>query len=100
MSRRALRRRYGRARPSADRLPFHGGGCYACGSRATGFRDRRPEGGSLETACSRHKDPTVKTYDACMYCSGPVRRGSLDIDGTFAHKSCHAPENEKIRRPR
>ena len=83
----ALRRRYGYA--SAAKLPFHGGRCYACGDKAAGFRDRRPEGGSLEPACRRHRDPTIKTFEACMYCSGPVRRGSVDIDDEFAHKSCH-----------
>ena len=70
--------------------PFHGGGCYACASKATGLRDRRPEGGSLEPACKRHADPTIRTYDACIYCNGLVRKGSLTIDGDFAHKSCHA----------
>jgi hypothetical protein len=97
---RALKRRYGRARPAADRLPFHGGDCYACEQRATGLRDRRPEGGLLERACGKHKDPTIKTYDACMYCDGPIRRGSLDVDRDFAHKSCHGQENEKISRRR
>jgi hypothetical protein len=24
-----------------------------------------------------------------MFCDAPVRRGSLLIDGNFAHKSCH-----------
>jgi hypothetical protein len=70
-------------------IPFHGGNCYACDQRATGFRDLRPEGGSLEPACKRHADPTIETYQACMYCDGAVRRGSLVIDGDFAHKQCH-----------
>lgn len=71
------------------RLPFHGGTCYACQATAVGFRDRRPEGGSLEPACGRHADPTVASFDACVYCDGPVRAGSLVIDSEFAHKGCH-----------
>lgn len=71
-------------------LPFTGGWpCYACDKRAVGYRDRRPEGGSLEYACKRHADPTIRTYEACMYCGGPVRAGSLAIDGSFAHVKCH-----------
>lgn len=73
----------------ATKEAFFGGTCYACDSKATGLRDRRPEGGLLETACKRHADPTIKTFDACIYCSTPVRSGSLDVDGEFAHKSCH-----------
>lgn len=30
--------------------------CYACDGVAVGTRDRRPEGGSLETACARHAE--------------------------------------------
>lgn len=30
--------------------------CYACDARASGTRDRRPEGGKLEQACARHAD--------------------------------------------
>ena len=63
--------------------------CYACDSKdAIGVRDRRPEGGMVEAACARHADPTIKAVAACMYCSGP--RPTLDIDGDFAHKKCHA----------
>jgi hypothetical protein len=92
MKRRKLNRRYGHARPSAAKLPFHGGYCYACPSHAVGFRDRRPEGGSMETACPRHYDPTIKTYDACMYCNDPIRKGSVDVDADFAHKACQKRE--------
>jgi hypothetical protein len=84
---RSLHRRYGRAKSAA--VPFFGGRCYACGAKGSGFRDRRPEGGNLETACARHRDPKIKTFEACMYCSGPVRKGSVEIDDDFAHKSCH-----------
>ena len=72
------------------KLPFHGPRpCYACDKKSVGLRDRRPEGGMLESACERHADPTIQTYDACIYCDGPVRKGSLEFDGDFAHKSCH-----------
>ena len=99
----ALRRRYGRA-SSGKALPFHGGRCYACGAKAAGYRDRRPEGGDLEKACSRHRDPKIKTFEACMHCSGPVRKGSVSIDDDFAHKSCHKEASgdygtEPMRRP-
>lgn len=73
-----------------ESMPFHGGGCYACDARAVGFRDLRPEGGALEPACKRHADPRIKTFDACMYCDGAVRKGALVVDGDFAHKQCHA----------
>jgi hypothetical protein len=66
-----------------------GGDCYACDSAAVGVRDRRPEGGSLEMACSRHADPAIPVFHACMYCNEPVRKDSLEIDRNFAHKSCH-----------
>lgn len=71
------------------RQPCHGGACYACGKPATGLRDRRPEGKSLEVACPRHADPTIPCFAACIYCSRPVRRGSLSIDGEHAHARCH-----------
>ena len=74
----------------SERVPFHGGRCYACDAKAVGLRDRRPEGGMMETACKRHADPTIKTFDACIYCSGSVRDGSLDNDWNWAHKKCHA----------
>ena len=85
--------RFGRARPSARNLPFHGGRCYACGAQAAGLRDQRPEGGLLEPACARHRDPTIKTYEACIFCDGPVRRGSAVVDEDFAHKSCLKEES-------
>lgn len=72
-----------------SRAPFHGGRCYACDAKATGLRDRQPEGGSVEPACARHADPTIAVYCACIYCNGAIRSGSLDVDGLFAHKSCH-----------
>ena len=90
---RALRRRYGHAAPNG--VPFHGGRCYACGATATGLRDRRPEGGELETACTRHKDPSIKTYEACIFCNGPVRKGSVTIDGDFAHQACARVESRQ-----
>lgn len=74
------------------KIPFHGGDCYACDSEAVGLRDRRPEGGTLEYACNRHADPTIKVYEACMYCDGPVRKGSLSIDRNFVHHACHNKE--------
>lgn len=73
-------------------LPFHTRRCYACDAHACGVRDRRPEGGSIEAACKRHADPTIKAFAACMFCSGA--RPSLVIDGDFAHKSCHAAETQ------
>ena len=71
-------------------LPFHTTRCYACDSEACGVRDRRPEGGSIEAACKRHADPSIKAFVACMFCSGA--RPSLMIDGDFAHKGCHTKE--------
>ena len=71
------------------KLPFHANRtCYACDDGASGLRDRKPEGGSLEYACDRHKDPKIKTFIACMYCSQPVRKGALYLDGDYAHASC------------
>ena len=79
--------------PKTEKVPFHGGTCYACNHAAVGFRDQRPEGGMLEPACGRHADPTIKTYDACIYCDGPVKTGSLVVDTDFAHKKCHHAES-------
>lgn len=62
--------------------------CYACSGRTVGVRDRRPEGGEVEPACARHADPTLWAVAVCMYCDGP--NPSLDVDGDFAHKKCHA----------
>lgn len=62
--------------------------CYACDSKeAIGVRDRRLEGGLIESACKRHADPTLKAHKSCMYCDGP--RPSLLIDYDLAHKKCH-----------
>lgn len=33
--------------------------CYGCDSAGAGLRDRRPEGGDLEMACDRHRDPRL-----------------------------------------
>lgn len=71
-------------------IPFHGGHCYACDREATGLRDRRPEGGQLERACERHADPGIRVFAACVFCSGPVRPGSVSIDHEFAHAKCQA----------
>jgi hypothetical protein len=65
------------------------GRCYACDAKATGLRDRRPEGGELETACARHADPRLVAVLACMYCNEPTRKGSIVVDGDHAHKVCH-----------
>jgi hypothetical protein len=86
--------------PAKKRLPYHGPGpfpeCYACDDTVIiGFRDRRPEGGMLELACKRHADPTIEIFHACQFCDGPVGDGSLDIDGTFAHKKCYEAEAEE-----
>lgn len=74
--------------------------CYACDAKAIGVRDRRPEGGSIESACQRHADPTIPSYAACFMCDGP--RPSLLIEGDFAHKSCHEAavrgEDEEVPR--
>jgi len=71
----------------AKATPFHTSRCYACDAEACGVRDRRPEGGLIEAACKRHADPSIRSYVACMFCSGP--RPTLLIDGSFAHKGCH-----------
>lgn len=68
-------------------VPFHQDRCYACDSKAVGVRDRRPEGGMIEPGCKRHADPSIKSYAACMYCSGPGP--TRTIDGDFVHKGCH-----------
>jgi hypothetical protein len=31
--------------------------CYACDGAPVGVRDRRPEGGRVELACTRHAEP-------------------------------------------
>lgn len=71
-------------------LAFHGGRCYACDAKATGYTERGGPGVSdLLPACPRHADHRIGTFDACIYCNGPVRAGSVDIDGEFAHVKCH-----------
>ena len=70
--------------------PFHTARCYACDGKACGVRDRRPEGGLIEAACKRHADPSIPSYVACMFCSGP--RPTLLVDGSFAHKGCHTEQ--------
>lgn len=70
------------------------GRCYACDARATGFRDRRPEGGELEFSCPRHTDPTLRPVAVCIFCDEPVRKGSLTIDADHAHAACHRREVE------
>lgn len=63
--------------------------CYACDAAACGTRDRRPEGGEVETACARHREPGTALRAACMYCKGTMRRGGMDVDGDNAHANCH-----------
>lgn len=73
-----------------QKVPFHGGEkCYACSAKPVGLRDRRPEGGELEIACTRHADPRILVYEACIFCDGPARKGSLRIEGQFVHQSCY-----------
>lgn len=62
--------------------------CYACGAKASGLRDRRPEGGEVEPACPRHAEPRLIPKLVCALCSEPVRKGSLVIDGEHHHKVC------------
>lgn len=38
---------------------------------------------------SKAAKPT-QTAARCIYCEGPVRKGSLSIDGEYAHHRCHA----------
>lgn len=68
-------------------LPYTTNKCYACDAEACGVRDRRPEGGALEAACARHRDPQLRAFAACFLCLGP--RPTLLIDQDFAHKKCH-----------
>jgi hypothetical protein len=42
--------------------PRYSARCYACDATATGLRDRRPEGGTLESACKRHADPAIPSF--------------------------------------
>lgn len=50
-----------------------------------GARDRRPEGGAIEPACSRHAEPGSRVRHVCMYCLGSMRPGGVDVDGDNAH---------------
>lgn len=79
----------GKTETKTGRLAHHGGDCYACQKAAVGYRDRRPEGGELESGCESHADPTIKVYPACIFCDGVVRAGSVNIDREHAHASCH-----------
>jgi hypothetical protein len=76
--------------------PFHGHNrqtCYCCDAVPVGFADRTHDAErGFVLACARHADSTIATYDACIYCNGPVRKGGLDIDGDFAHVKCHKAE--------
>lgn len=63
--------------------------CYACDADATGIRDRRPEGGEIEAACERHREPRLRARRVCMYCTDTVRPGSVVVDGDLAHRGCH-----------
>jgi len=77
-------------RKKQKRIPFFGGEkCYACDEVPIGYRDRRPEGGDMEIACERHADPKIRVYEACIYCNGPIRKGSWVLDtGVFVHQVC------------
>ena len=63
------------------------GRCYACDSHKLVGVARH--NGTIEPACKRHTDPTIKAYFGCMFCNGPVRAGSLAIEGDYAHHKCH-----------
>ena len=72
------------------KVPFCGGErCYACDAKPVGLCDRKHmEEGRMEPACARHADPTIRIFHACNMCLGPVRTGSLEIDGEFRHQKC------------
>ena len=72
-----------RARPANDLDR-----CYACDAQATGTAEH---GRRVVPACTRHRDPDRGEHllKNCIYCDQPVRAGSLDIDGFYAHKKCH-----------
>ena len=67
--------------------------CYACDRTATGTCDRYDFAEErIVPACTRHRDANFGEpwkADACIYCGGPTRAGSLDIDGDPAHRVCH-----------
>lgn len=60
--------------------------CYACDSMSVGATNHE---GKTVYACKRHADASIKVVDCCIYCGDPVRKGSLSIDGAFAHQKCH-----------
>lgn len=77
------------AAPSGDR-------CYACDAAAKGWRDMRPEGGAMVPACGRHRDPSIKTFDACIYCGAPVRKGSVSLGpNEYAHAKCEREQHNQ-----
>lgn len=81
---------------AAPQVPFFGGRCYACDAKAVGFARHYVVAAYAleEPACKRHADPSIKVFDACMFCSGPVRKGSVEVDGNFAHAKCMRMENK------
>ena len=69
-------------------VPFTGGRkCYACDAAPVGYAQQGndPE---LLPACARHVYHSIKVFEACAYCHGPIRSGSLTIDGQFVHARC------------
>jgi hypothetical protein len=79
----------------APQVPFFGGRCYACDAKAVGLTRHYVLAAFVdELACKRHADPSIKVYDACMFCNGPVRKGSVEIDGNFAHAKCMRAESK------
>lgn len=77
---------------NTNKVPFFGGRCcYACDAAPVGLVERYYAGRRYyEVACARHADPSIRIFQACIYCTTPVRRGSLCVDGNFAHAACHA----------
>lgn len=57
--------------------------CYACDAKASGEADHD---GQRKPACKRHRE---RALTECIYCTGQVGRGGLDIDGQAAHQVCH-----------
>lgn len=71
---------------------FTPGKCYACDKAAVGVTVHN---GTVKRGCKRHADPKLKATTKpipgnglCLYCSVPVRKGSVDVDGDDAHKKC------------
>lgn len=70
--------------PNTDYTP-----CYACDKGSVGVAERWTDGKmTLVYACQRHSNPAYKVTDCCMYCGDPVQKGSLWVDGGWAHKKC------------